>query len=176
MDIISTLYSPLPMVHFLVTSDARPSGRARFDQQIGTNLREGHAAADLDSIIDRCQLTSAAVVDRVINARASIHAKRAYESANDPAGLSGEQSPKEDSRLRSARARARKKLSKSCREPSLPEAAGPRAVCSTDVCPRWFSHVRAYQHVCKRESRVCVYARTAAADLTVSWEKLIARY
>lgn len=36
--------------------DARPSGRARFDQQIGTNLRQGRATADPDSIIDRCQL------------------------------------------------------------------------------------------------------------------------
>jgi len=36
--------------------DARPSGRARFDQQIGTNLREGRATADLGSIMDRCQL------------------------------------------------------------------------------------------------------------------------
>lgn len=43
---------------------ARPSGRARFDQQIGTNLRQGRATADLDSIIDRCQLRCRAVSRR----------------------------------------------------------------------------------------------------------------
>lgn len=131
--------------------DARSSGCARFDQQIGTNLRQGRATADPHSIIDRCQLGAGRIArsDRgVINARASIHAKRIHESERSWEAHQG--AIDEGSRLS-----ARCAHGKSCRN-HVGSRFPTRAGYLLDVCVR--DGVIARARTCASLRRWCTYA------------------